>query len=91
MQDAQVEQSASLPVEEGTVKHVEAATDQFRLHVTLEEVSLPHLSQEEREQLHSCLQEYDDLFAKGDSDLGSSDLITHAIVASHPNSMEAAM
>ena len=54
-------------------------------------ISLPHLFHEEREQLHSCLHEYADLFAKGDSDLGSMDLVTHAIVASHPNSMVAAM
>ena len=30
--------SVSLPVEEGAVKRVEAATDQSMLHVTLEEV-----------------------------------------------------
>ena len=60
---AQIEQSVSLPAEEETVKHAEAATDQSRMSVTLEEISLPHLSQEEREQLHSCLQEYADLFA----------------------------
>ena len=41
---------------------IEAATDQSKLHVTLEEVS--HLSQEEREQLHSCLQEYADFLPR---------------------------
>ena len=37
-QAAQIEQSVSLPAEEGTVKCVEAATDQSGLNVTLEEV-----------------------------------------------------
>ena len=85
MQAAQIEQSVSLPVEEGTVKRVEAATDQSGLNVTLEEISLPHLSQEEREQLHSSLQEYADLFAQGDSHLGATDLVKHAIdTGDHP-------
>ena len=67
------------------MKRVEAATDQSGLNVTLEEVSLPQLSQEEREQLHSCLQEYADLFARGDSDLGATDLVKHAIdTGDHP-------
>ena len=52
--------SVSLP--EGTMTRIEAATDQSKLHVTLEEVS--HLSQEEREQLHSCLQEYADFLPR---------------------------
>ena len=45
-QAVQIEQSVSLPTEEGTVKCVEVATDPSTLHVTLEEVPLPHLSQE---------------------------------------------
>ena len=82
---AQIEQSVSFPVEEGTVKCVEAATDQSKRHVTLEEVSHTNLSQKEREQLHSCLQEYANLFAKGDSDLGATDFVKHAIdTGDHP-------
>ena len=78
-QAAQIEQSVSLLAEEGTVKRVEAAIDQSGLNVTSKELSLPHLSQEEREQLHFCLQEYANLFAQGDSDLGATDLVKHAI------------
>ena len=63
----------------------EAAIDQSGLHVTLKEISPPHLSKEEMEQQHSCLQEYSDLFTKGDSDLGTLGLVTYSIdTGDHP-------
>lgn len=83
-QAAQIEESFSLPAEEA-VKRVEAAPEQSEPKLTLEEGSLLHLSQEEKEQLHSCLQEYADFFAKEDSGLGSTDLVTHVIdTGNHP-------
>ena len=47
--------------------------------ITVDEVTFPHLSAEERGQLQSCLQEYAGLFANGDLDLGSTDVVMHTI------------
>ena len=51
----------------------------------MDEVTFPHLSAEERGQLQSCLQEYAGLFANGDLDMGSTDVLMHTIdTGDHP-------
>ena len=53
--------------------------------ITVGEATFPHLSAVERGQLRSCLQEYAGLFANGDLNLGSMDMVTHTIDTSdHP-------
>ena len=53
--------------------------------VTVDETTFLHLSADERGQLQSCLREYAGLFANGDLNLGSTDVVTHTIdTGDHP-------
>ena len=70
---------STTPEEEESVRHLKPVPGPLTLDVTIDETTFPHLSPEERNQLQSCLQEYVDLFANGDSDLGSTDMVTHTI------------
>ena len=50
-----------------------------------------HLTKEEQELVHSLIQEYQDVFSQGPLDMGSTDLIAHAInTESHPPIKKAA-
>ena len=76
---------STTPEQENSVRRLELGSSNPTPDVTVDEVTFPHLSAEERSQLQSCLKEYARLFANGDLDLGSMDVVMHTIdTGDHP-------
>ena len=75
----------ALPEEDNSVRRLKVGSSNPTSDNTVGEATFPHLSAVERGQLQSCLQEYAGLFANGDLNLGSTDMVTHTIDTSdHP-------
>ena len=71
--------------EDNSVRRLEVSSSNPAPDVTVDEVTFPHLSADERGKLQSCLWEYARLFVNGDLDLGSTDVATHTIdTGDHP-------
>ena len=71
--------------EDNNVSRLEVSSSNPTPDITADEVTFPHLSEEERGQLQSCLQEYAGLFANDNFNLGSIDAVIHTIdTGDHP-------
>ena len=85
IQAAQIVQSGSTTEEQESMRQLQSSPDPTLADVTVDETTLLHLSPEERDEPHSCFQEYASLIAKEESDQGSTDLVKYAIDTSdHP-------
>ena len=79
IQAAQIVHSGSTTEEQESMNWLQSSPGPTPADVTVDETTLLHLSPEERDEPHSCFQEYASLIAKEESDLGSTDLVNYAI------------